>query len=432
MKIIKALALTALNCSAVLLHGTTLTPQEIFEKWVKIQHVIQDRDLTTLSNTLNDNYLARFKKNYEDHLPFLRTLQPLLSTITDNAINPHGHLFKPPMTEQMQNNISIILFKLEHNPAAFIEYLQDINFQDPSETTDKRSDSNFIVEKYKTLTKLLLSTQTPHQDEEYSIALVNRLVEFCYQNQTFPLYQKTIQHAEYHSIARMLHTIIWYNIIENGWRLWHEDCLQALKAAANAGKRIKYIAGGNDVYTLLCRGIYNITVIDPFLPSQVRYYANGWEWLLSGNINDEIIGFFGSQELKLVRTSQVEGDAFLAKAANQTVSLKKFDTTWTVYNAESNQKLGTIDFERRFVQKEDLIIDPSYEFLMSYDEFIYLGLPTMLGGWGITPNTLDPSFTCLIKQLRKPMDRDSLNNLRVASIANYADLKFINLASDAN
>lgn len=432
MKFIKVLALATIGCSTPFAHSVTLSPVEIFEKWIKIQHVVYDCDLTNLSGTLNDEYLARFKKNYEEALPLLRTLQPLLSEITNDAINKKGYMFQPPIHSDMIHKVAELFSALENNPAAFVAFLQSINFQDASETTDKSGNFNFTVDKYKALTKLLISAKTPRQDEDYSIALANRLVEFCYQNQTFPQYQATIQQAEYHSIARMLHTIIWYNIIGNGWKLWHEDCLKALKAATDAGKRIKYIAGGNDIYTLLCRGIYNVTIIDPFLPSQARYYANGWEWLLSGNVDDEIIGLFGDQELKLVRTAQIEGETFLAKAAKQYVPLKKFNTTWTVYAAETDKELGTIEFDRRFVQKSDLDIDPKYEFLMSYDEFIYLGLPSLLDGWGIAPSAIDAAFTCQIKQLRKPLDRDSLNNLRIASIANYADLKFINLASDPN
>lgn len=430
--LLKPILLTALSCSLSSLQATTLTPGEIFEKWVKVQYIVNDRNLSDLIPSLNDDYLARFKKNYESNLPLLRTLQPLLSHITDGAISNNGYSFQPPIAETMRNNIAALFNLFDNNPTQFIEYLQSINFIDPSETTDKSSNFNFTVEKYKAFTRLLVGAKTPRQDEEFGIALANRLTEFCYQTPTFPLYQATIQRAEYHSIARMLHTIIWYNIIGTGWKLWHADCIKALQDAAAAGKRIKYLAGGNDVYTLLCKGIYNITIIDPFLPSQARYYANGWEWLLSGNINDEIIGMFGDQELKLVRTSQQDGETFIAKTGGQFAPLKKILTTWTVYKAETDEQLGTIIFDRRFTQQSDLVPDPSFVFLMSYDEFIYLGLPSLLDGWGITPNSIDSSFTCHIKQLRKPVDRDFLNNLRIASITNYADLKFINLASDPN
>lgn len=432
MKIFRSLVFVALGYAPVLVQATSLLPGEIFEKWAKIQYIVQDHDLVDLVPSLDDAYLARFKKNYEANLPLLRTLQPLLSKITDGAINEKGYLFQPPMSDGMRSNIATLLEMLDQNPVELVAYLQAFNFKDISETTDKSQNFNFTVEKYKAFVRLLLSTKTPRMDEEFGIALANRLTEMCYELETFPAYQATMQHAEHHSIARMLHTIIWYNIIGTGWKLWHADCLRAIKDAAAAGKRIKYLAGGNDVYTLLCQGVYDITVIDPFLPSQARYYANGWEWLLSGAINDEIVGPFGDQELKLVRTKQVEGEPFIAKSGGQFVSLKRFTTTWTVYNAVTDKELGTIVFERRFTQQGDLVPDDACVFLMSYDEFIYLGLPSLLDGWGITPNSIDPNFTCHIKQLRKPVDRDFLNNLRIASITNYADLKFINLASDPN
>lgn len=429
---LKSLMLAAASCSLSAIQATTLTPGEIFEKWIKVQYIVNDRNLSDLTPSLNDDYLVRFRKNYESNLPLLRTLQPLLSKITADAINTSGYIFQPPMSSNMHSNIAALFAMFDKNPTQFINYLQAMKFIDPSETTDKSSNFNFTVEKYKALTRLLVSAKTPRQDEEYGIALANRLVEFCYQAATFPLYQATIQQTENHSIARMLHTIIWYNIIGTGWKLWHADCIKALQDAAQAGQRIKYLAGGNDVYTLLCNGIYNVTIIDPFLPSQARYYANGWEWLLSGKLQDEIVGMFGSQELRLLRTAQQDGETFIAKTGGQYMPLKKVTTTWTVYKAETDELLGTIVFDRRFTQQSDLVPDPAYVFLMSYDEFIYLGLPGILDGWGITPNSIDPSFSCNIKQLRTPVDRDFLNNLRIASITNYADLKFINLASDPN
>lgn len=432
MKIMKMLLLAAVSSSISFAYSVIHSPQTIFEKWIKIQHIVHDRDLTDLWPSLDDNYLMRFKKNYEENLPLLRSLQPLLSHITNGAINENGYIFQPPMSIGMHDKIATLLSTLENNPSKFIDFLHEIKFTDKSETKEKSADFNFTVDKYKALTKLLISAKTPRQEEEYSIALANRLVEYCYESNTFPHYQATLQRAESHSTARMLHTIIWYNIIGNGWKLWHDSCIQNLKSAADEGKRIKYIAGGNDIYTLLSQGIYNITIIDPFLPSQTRYYSNGWEWLISGTINDEIIGMFGSRELRLVRTSQIEGEPFMAKAANQVVTLRKFTTTWTVYDAEESTQLGTVILDRRFVQKNDIIPDSENVFLMSYDEFIYLGLPASLDGWGITPNSVDSNFTCYIKQLRKPFNRDNLNNLRIASITNHTDLKFINLASDAN
>ena len=433
MKVIsKLLTLAYVTAHVSFVQSSIKMPVDLFEKWIKIQHVVQDRDLTALNATLDNNYLERFKKNYEELLPVLRPIKPLLSTLTDNAINNDGYTFKPPIKDSMISNMSSLFSALENNPTDFITFLQKNRTSELPSRLEQKDAFNLTIETYKALVKLLISAKTPRLDEEYSIALANRLVEFCYNNTTFPLYQSTMQQASNHSIARILHSVIWYNIIGNGWKLWHKDCLDQLKIAADNGKRIKYIAGGNDIYTMLCEGIYNITIIDPFLPWQQVYYATGWEWLLAGTVGDEIIGIFGTKELRIVRTSQQEGESFSAKAENQYVSLKKIQTSWTVYDAESDKQLGTIEFDRRPVIAQDLVLDPSYEFLMSYDEFIYLGLPSMLDGWGIEPNNLDPAFTCLIKQLRKPMNRDSLNNLRIASVINYADLKFINLASNPN
>ncbi len=425
----------ALALSAYVFHASahvTHEPLELFEKWIKIQHTISDRNLNDLSSTLDDGYLSRFRKNYQEAIPTLQSLASLLNTTTGGAINADGHMLCPPLNDAMKERLSFFFSAWEEQPARMVDYLRSINFTDPTETTDKTGNFNITVEKYKALTKLFISAPSDRQEEECSIALANRLAEYCYSNETFPHYQRTLLNAQDHSIARMLHTILWYNLIGNGWKLWHENCLQSLKQEADKGKRIKYIAGGNDIYTLLSRGIYNITVIDPFLPSQARYYANGWEWLLSGSIGDEIIGMFGTQELKMVRTEFSEQDPFIAKTGGQFQALKKLRTTWTVSDAPSSKALGTVVFERRFASRTDLVPSADHVFLMSYDEFIYLGLPSLLDGWNITPGSLSPDFTCYIKQLRKPANRDFLNNLRIASMNNYADLKFINLASDPN
>lgn len=413
-------------------YTTVRQPRELFDKWMQIQYTVQDQSIQNLTSTVNDDYLARMYKNYSENIPLFRSIHPLLTNITAGMIQPNSCDFSPPISDEMLQNINALFLMFDVNIDAFINYLKELGFQDFSEQTEPGNNIRLIIEKYNSLIKLLFSTQSPRQHEELGIALANRLIEFCYSPRTFPAYQETLLQAEYFSIARMIHSIIWFNIIGNGWKLWHADCLKNLKAEADAGKRIKYIAGGNDIYTLLCNGIYNTTIIDPFLPSQAQYYAQGWEWLLKGELQDEIIGVFGTQELRLERTEQIEGDSFLAKSGDQFVSLKKFITTWTVFDAPSNSCLGTIVFDRRPVSQNDLVPTLQEVFLMSYDEFIYLGLPSLLNGWGIQYNQIDPAFIAYIKQLRRPVNRDFLNNLHIAAIANYADLKFIQLVSDAN
>ena len=428
MKFLSTRALPLAACLfSCTLTAKTVPANEQFKHWIDIQHVLHDRNITALIDSLDDGYAARFKKNYEAALPIVRELWPLLSQITAGAINEQGHVLKAPLSDDFKAKLTQFFTWMDQNPAAFVAYLAQNNFQDNPQRGPAAT-----LETYKAFIKLLLSTKTPRQEEEYSIALANRLVEFCYTPATFLLYHTTMRQAEYHPIGRLLNGIIWYNIIGNGWKLWHADCLQRLQTAARSGKRIHYIAGGNDVYMLLSNEVYNITVVDPFLPSQVQFYAPGWEFLLSGAIDDEIVGMFGGRELRLVRTQQRERGSFLAKTGQRVATLPQIVTTWTVLDAQTDESLGTLVFDRRHAQQRDVEHDETRELLMSYDEFIYLCNPEVLDGWGIKIAQLPADFTCHIKQLRNPTNRDFLNNLHVAAISNDVDLKFINLASNPN
>lgn len=61
---------------------------------------------------------------------------------------------------------------------------------------------------------------------------------------------------------------------------------------------------------------------------------------------------------------------------------------------------------------------------------IYTAMPEILEGWGIDPSKLDDEYQIFVKQLRKPIGKEELQNIRIATLINVADVKFISFASD--
>lgn len=415
----------------------TRTMYETFKKWLKVQEVYQDRDISALSATIDDNFLMRFKDCYEGHYAHLHKLLPFLSTLTDGSINEKGYQLRTPISQVTQQLFIDLYEALELNSIEFVELLRDYGLASRSINHDDVQDGHeATLEKYKILLQLLFSQEDSFQENELLHAVANRLFEYSFSEETFPHYQRLLIDDASAPLVRFLHAIQWYHLVGCGWKHWHRSCLDQLKEEARQGKCIRYIAGGNDLLQLLRNKIYNITVVDPFLPTQDRYYAKNWAWLLRGDQADGGLGdvlkcSFDESNILLKRVAYKEGEPFQAKlSTGKVIELKKIQTIWDVLDAHTQEKLGTVEFQRRFAQQDDFALDSQVALLMSYDEMIYVALPDMLDGWGIDPNVLDRNQKIFIKQLRKPVSKLELQHIRIASLANSTDLKFINFASD--
>ena len=102
-------------------------------------------------------------------------------------------------------------------------------------------------------------------------------------------------------------------------------------------------------------------------------------------------------------------------------------TIWTIY--ENNNVAGVCTFKRRLAEPEDFISNTKTATLMSYDEACYAAMSNMVGGWNINPAELDNNFKLYVKQLRKPIGKEVLQNLRITELFNLFVLKFIRLAT---
>ena len=274
-------------------------------------------------------------------------------------------------------------------------------------------------------------------NQELLFTLANRFFEFCFSSQTAPLFQKLFLNKQDQAIVRMMYAVMWEKLAGTGWKHWHKETLNALTQATNNGKTIVYLAGGSDIYQMIAHGVYSINIIDPQLPTQPKYYADQWDWLIKNNqsidagLDDTIV--FNELNLVMKRTRYHEtGDIFSMLLSNGSyIYLAQSITEWTLLDFEE-KILGTITFQRRPTCQKDFELDEKKTFLMSFNELYFVALPQNLGGWGIEPAHFSQEFTMVIKQLRKPVTKATIGAMRNASLLNASDLKFIDLGTCVN
>ncbi len=409
---------------------------EVFKKWHKVQDVYSDVNFSDYKTAVNDSFLIKFRKNYENNFALLQQLTPFLHTFTNGQINANGYQLSVPIDKELAANFAAIYDLFQADMPRFIDCLKQGHFASTL-MNDEEAKANYdiIINKYKAFTQLLVPHFDGYLKAQALFGFAGRLFEYCFEPKTFDHYQELLLNAENYPIARFLNSAIWHHLVGDGWKHWHQNCLDAIKECSDKGCEVVYIAGGTDIYQLLRNGTYNIRVIDPFLPTQVRYYSEGWLWLIkgagdNGGLGDVVSLSFEKRHITLKREIYSEGEKFFVKGSNnQVLELKKSVTVWKVYDT-NNKTLGTITFERRLVDQSDFANVTNKVILLSYDEAVCISSPDMLNGWGIDPTSLPDDLPIYIKQLRKPINKDVLCNMRIISMMNLADLKFINLASD--
>lgn len=405
----------------------------VFRKWIDCQEVYQDCNFEKKAQSLNDNFLLAFKENYENNFAELKTFNLFLSGLSNNHINENGYQLKPPLDETMKNRLELLYLLVDRDFESFIECLRLNGFTSQEGNNQEAQNTTLdVIEKYKAFARLLFTDTNKISEDESLFAFGNRLFEECFGTQTAPIYQSILANQIDYPIARFLNSIIWHHLVGEGWKHWHENCLLDLKKEADAGKEIVYIAGGSDILALLKKGIYSIRVIDPFLPTQIRFYSEGWDFLIKGLLGDEIR--FGSDcnQITMRRTTHQEIGRFQTKLSNGTLQeLPHTCTTWNIVD-KHEQKLGSVTLERRLTTQNDFVPHANQVLMMSYDEATYVAMPDSLNGWGIDVTQFDDSFKLFVKQLRTPIGKAELCNLRIAGLLNVANLKFINFGSDAS
>ncbi len=391
---------------------------DVFRKWIDCQEVYQEYNFEKKAESLDDNFLRAFKENYETDFSLLKDFNYFLNGLSNSQINEDGYQLKPPLDENMRARLGLLYRLIDSDFESFIECLKLNGFASHEETIQDTQDSTLnIIEKYKAFIRLLLTDKNKISENESLFAVGNRFFEGCFGTQTTQAYQALFANQTDYPIARFLNSIIWHHLVGEGWKHWHENCLINVKKDADAGKEIVYIAGGSDLLALLKRGIYSLRIIDPFLPTQTNFYSEGWNFLIKGGQDDEIRFGHDYNHIIMRRVSHQELGRFQTKLSNGTLQeLPHTQTTWDIVD-KGEQKLGSITFERRLTTQNDFVPHPNQTLLMSYDEATYV-------------TQFADSFTLFIKQLRAPIGKAELCNLRLSGLLNAANLKFIHFGSD--
>jgi len=324
---------------------------------------------------------------------------------------------------------------LDENIPGLVKHMQENEFTDAKESQQETlAPSSEIIEKHEALTSMLITAPSDEVGRQRKLALANRLFEYSFASKTFFEFERLSMTNATQPISRLFYSIMWKNLAGEGWCYWLKENITKLKNYSDQGKQIVYLAGGCDIYQLIKNGIYNIKNIDPILPSQTKYYSEGWDWLAKSNepkngIGDKVVFDCGTI---MERVKYEENGSFKARIDNgKIIQLPKATTIWKISNAEGVE-LGQYIHERRFIEQQDLTVSPDKIFMMSFNELYYLALPDFLNGWQIDTFKLDDNFEIIIKQLRRPVDKKTMCNMNIASIINATDLHYLNLGTCIN
>jgi hypothetical protein len=407
---------------------------DVFGRWLKDQRILSDAPPSDIP--VDDAFISAFKEHLFSNAAILSNYQEFVQLISAGTLSSDSYMVTKSVASPISIAVASLLSDLDNAPEVFVDQLCFSALK--SSSLNAQEEKNVITDtiaKQQLALRMLVAHKDPLVENKRLFSVGNRLVDYCFRSPTFQHYINLYKDKKNYPVLRFLNTAVWSTLVGEGWRHWHEDALLALQAAADNGKEIVYVAGGADLYQFLRLGIYNVTVLDPFYPTQDRYYSPGWDYLVASNaknkgLGDEIICGAECNNVKLVRNHTQEADYFYAKLSNDKVTkIRKSETRWDIVS-QDGELLGAFTFKRRPVEQEDLVTNPKKVFVMSYDEMLYIAQPEIIEGWGTDPSKLDDDFSMIIKQFRNPIDKAFLQNIRIAAMLNIYELKFIKFASD--
>ncbi len=413
--------------------GEEKTSQDVFAKWFAWQKVVEPVRLSMTQQEIVEKF---------DQLPSIFDGKPLgvelhrciasycsQKKLETTDLPPHA-----PLSKDTINNLVLFYLSLDQDMLRFIEHLKTLGFAgkhinlDELKSRKKDGSWNPVINKYTLVTDFFLAEVTEEAKLSKALTFANKLFTYCFEPQTFDHFDTLLSQKALHPIGRFLFSNIWYFLAGTGWRLWNAQALRNVKRDADSGKRICYIAGGVDIYQLLKHGIYNLDLIDPILPIQEKYYAEGWEWLWTGSPDTNPVGdklTCPELGLELERTKHTNGETFDAMMRDGSViKIPHSFTVWTVLK-DGNQ-VGTITMDRRFCKQSDFDQANNKAFMISFNELYYVSNRL----WGIDPRLFDNDISFHVKQLAQPVSKLVACNIHEASMRNK--FKFIALGSCTN
>jgi len=398
--------------------------KDLFERWnnpARLQRIYFEFPATSMNKLLNDDYLKALKIRYMEHAKDLKPLHGMLESIFATSFDKKPEDVKFVLNETVVKNLSFLYDLLENDVPGFIDYLKFNGLESADLDNEERPDSSKVIQKYNGLLRMLFAHADFFKEHEYLFSIANRLFEFCFSPETWPQFKKILSDRSLHPVARFLYSNIWYYLAGLGWKMWNDQCLKDLKKEVDAGKTIIYIGAGSDFYQMLKRGIYNIEIIDPYYPSQLKWYAAGWDWFVRSNgIGDKIVLEFDDRTIELKREGFTDLGSTKAKFNTGeigTVPLSK--TRWGVYDSKTQQHLGKILIDRRFTNQDDYVMHKDKVFFISFNELYYLTESNPAKKWDVDIDQLPDDFEIYIKQLRRKIGKKEMLNMRSASAAPF-------------
>ena len=417
----KLSALAALVCVVQLSarEACVRDEQQLFAKWFEHQIILQDVDPDQKHVTKNDN----FSTYYAKHAHEFAGIKPLVNACfkqDETRIIPLLIAYK------MRNWLSKKIKK-------FIEFLQCKNTRFIDQVQNKHELRRPVTQTIRTYNKFasLLVADQPRDPALFAIA--NRMFEYCY-GDGFATFKQLLAKEQDHQVARFLLAIMWFQLVGEGWHNWHADSLANIVAAARTGRELVYMAGGNDIKAPLealvlgnVKG-FRITMIDPILPSQERYYAEDYDWWVTGELGDAMTLKINGIGYRLVRSAQTVDGAFDAHlSTGEICQLPKSTTTWELRDSK-NTCLGNVVFERRYGQQHDLERSMNeVAYIISFNELYFVAVDKAFGGWGFEVADLPENTSFLVKQLRRPVPKKMVCNIKYAE---REPCYFIQMGSD--
>ncbi len=422
----------------MILHGPEMSDKVVFKRWVDkkdpcFQYVFDDINIAdfqkNLENGSGNKYITEFNRllRKSSKKPYLT--KSIIDFFCLDPLRPD----KFELTDKVKERLSNVYSYLESDINQFIEYIKLHEFSD--ELINKvECKTNFltVINKYKNFVQLLFANSDPFLTQNNLFCVANNLFEFCFYPKTALKFEQLLKSPENYPIVRMFYSIMWNYLAGQGWKDWSRSTLSSIRDLTKNGETVVYIAGGTDIYQLLKYGIYNITVIDPVLPSQPDYYSDIWDWLVvnkteNNGIGDVVNYDFGNRKLVMKRTTFDKLGFFKAELSfGKVIDIIQSRTEWTVFDDLYNE-LGKVVFERRFCRQDDFVKKDNSHLLISFNELYYIASNNLNDSWGIDISKLDDNFKMFVKQLRNPVNKDVLCNMQKAD---NSDFSFIKLGSN--
>jgi hypothetical protein len=390
---------------------------DVFKKWKSWQYLYDDQPLKqpVFVDRPLEVLMDDFPAEMQSRAGFLglEAGDFTLSSADQKRRSEAETRFKKSMKE--------IIDELNHDMPAFIRRLEKSGFTSKEiDAAEKESGASKLGAIYRKTLVAPLSA-AGQDSEEQLFGLANRMFEYAFGQKHGEKFQEILHHPERHPLARLFYANIWYRLSGNGWRIWHKDVLSLLREESKQGREVVYIAGGTDIYHLIRSGVYRIRVIDPILPSQTKYYSEGWQYLVDCSAGDEIR--FVEERITLRRESCQKLGSFTTDELSdgQKYTIPSVIVTWRLID-DTGRVTGSVIYERRFATQNDFSGNKDRVLLISFNELAYV-TDSGPAGWGMDSEKWPSDIRIYVKQLRQPVGKTECVNMKKAALAPFSFIR---------